>query len=64
MAGVGPRFLKALAEDYVQLRPLPDQDPVEVWERMVRSTAAHLADANPNFNFARFYDAAGLDCKA
>lgn len=60
MASVGPVFLKALAGDYVQLRPLPTEDPQVVWERMVRCTANHLAGANPNFDFARFYEASGL----
>lgn len=62
MAGVGPKFLKALAEDYLQLRPVQSQGPeaLVLWERMVRSTSAHLATANPNFQTARFLEAAGM----
>lgn len=62
MAGVGPKFLKALAEDYRKVRPPSSEDPawLELWECMVRSTAAHLATANPNFQTARFLEASGV----
>lgn len=62
MAGVGPKFLRELAEDYLQLRPGASTDPAALvlWERMVRCTAAHLAKANPNFQNARFFEACGM----
>lgn len=62
MAGVGPKFLKALAEDYKQLRPedTDDNAAMAVWESMVRRTSEHLAAANPNFQTARFLEATSL----
>lgn len=61
MAGVGPKFLKALAGDYKQLRPEDgDNAALAVWESMVRRTTEHLATANPNFQAARFLDASGI----
>lgn len=61
MAGVGPKFLKALAADFLATKPT-DSYPVavHVWEAMVRRTAENLATANPNFQTARFYEACGL----
>lgn len=56
------RFFTNLAADYKEARPHAPLHSTEfaVWMHMVTITAGNLAAQNAMFNFARFYEAAGM----
>lgn len=56
------RFFTKLAKDYRDARPgsSPESAEFRVWEDMVRITADALALQHGMFNYAKFYEAAGV----
>lgn len=59
------RFFTDLAAKYRALRPEPGASGAayDLWEQMVRTTATALAAQNGMFNYAKFYEACGVQLR-
>jgi len=57
------RFFTKLAAQYREARPAGPQDTTAyaVWAHLVTITAGALAEQNAMFNYAKFYEACGMD---
>ena len=52
-----------LAGRIATTKPTPGNDPFIVWLRVVTAIAGVCAQANPNFDYARFFTACGMETK-
>ena len=63
------RFFTELAAKYRDLRPVTSDatgqfgTDYDLWEQMVRMTATSLAAQNGMFNYAKFYEACGMQSR-
>jgi hypothetical protein len=57
------RFFTNLAHKFRDAKPATgaDSTAVAVWAHMVTITAGSLAEQNAMFNYAKFYEACGMD---